>query len=98
MAKAITREELEAELQKLGIGSIVDDETLKTSKEWAELWNCNLSNVTRLLGHAKRLGLLEVGSKTTVRLDDKPQAVGAYRFRLEKSKAKKGANRAKNRS
>ena len=88
-AQYITREELEAELQKLGVGSSDDDHTLKSSREWAELWGCSQGHVTQLLHHAKRLDLLTVGTKTIIRLDDKPQKIGAYGFKMESVKAKK---------
>jgi hypothetical protein len=95
MALHITREELEAELQRLGVGTTDDDETLKTSLEWAEAWNCDRRDAVELLNNAKRHGLLVVGRKVTTRLDDKPHLVGAYGFKNGKKKAKKGPSSAK---
>ena len=89
MAQNITREELEVELQRLGVGSTDEDETLKTSKEWADSWHCSRRDALELLNNAKRHGLLVVGRKVTTRLDDKPHLVGAYGFKNGKKKAKK---------
>ena len=54
------------------------------------MWGCSQGHVTQLLNHAKRLDLLTVGTKTIIRLDDKPQKIGAYGFKMESVKAKKG--------
>jgi len=89
MAPIISREELEAELTRLGVGCDESDDTLKTSKEWAAAWNCSQTHVLELLGMAKQHGLLQIGYKNITRLDDKRQRIAAYAFSNGKKKAKK---------
>ena len=90
MAPIISREELEAELTRLGVGCDEnDDDTLKTSKEWANAWNCSQTHVLELLRMAKLHGLLRIGNKSMTRVDNKRQRIAAYAFSNGKKKAKK---------
>lgn len=89
MAPIISREELEAELTRLGVGCDENDDALKTSKEWADAWNCSQTHVLELLRMAKLHGLLRIGNKSMTRVDNKRQRVAAYAFSNGKKKAKK---------
>jgi len=76
----ITREELEAELGRLGISQGDPDDSVRTSEEWSEHWSCSQNKALQLLKTAKGHGLIRVVYKRLRRLDDKEAVVPGYQF------------------
>ncbi len=91
--KPITREELEAELARLGLSQTKPDASIRTSSEWAGHWGCSQAKALDLLKTAKGHGLIRVTMKQIRRIDDKTQQIAAYQFLQEEKPRAKGARR-----
>ena len=77
MTKEITLEELQAELDRLGVTSEAKG---LTTAELCKLWGCRDGATRRRLKEAKALGVLRVGHKTIENLTGSSQRVVAYWF------------------
>ena len=81
---AIKEAEWRAELERLAEVSRAKSAVGLTAAEWARSLGRSINYTRSLLGEAKRLGMLVVDTKSTERLDGKPNSVAVYSIRTQK--------------